>query len=62
VTARAIARIPDLCPSLTSLLLSGCLAVNNFALYCLLTTESKTVGTPIFKLFASSTSCVRAYG
>jgi hypothetical protein len=42
VTAKAIARIPEQCPNLTSLLLSGCLAVNNFALYCLFTKEGST--------------------
>lgn len=43
VTAKAIARIPEQCPNLTNLLLSGCLAVNNFALYCLFTKEGSTV-------------------
>jgi len=42
VTAKAIARIPEQCPNLTDLLLSGCLAVNNFALYCLFTKEGST--------------------
>jgi hypothetical protein len=55
VTAKAIARIPEQCPNLTNLLLSGCLAVNNFALYCLFTKEGST-GTHGFSSAASHAS------
>ena len=60
VTAKAIARIPEQCPNLTNLLLSGCLAVNNFALYCLFTKEGST-GTHGFSSAALLASAMAAW-